>query len=36
MLTGSMDNTLKLWKLKSHELGYSFKADEWARRDDGT
>ena len=24
-----MDNTLKLWKLKTHELVYSFKADEY-------
>ena len=21
---------MKLWKLKTHELVYSFKADEWA------
>ena len=27
-ITVSLDNTMKLWKLKSHELVYSFKADE--------
>lgn len=29
-ITVSLDNTMKLWKLKTHELVYSFKADEWA------
>lgn len=27
-ITASLDNTMKLWKLKTHELVYSFKADE--------
>ncbi|KAK8827772.1 hypothetical protein WA556_000741 [Blastocystis sp. ATCC 50177/Nand II] len=27
-ITVSLDNTMKLWKLKTHELVYSFKADE--------
>lgn len=28
LLTGSLDNTLKVWKLKSHELAYTFKEGE--------
>lgn len=31
-ITVSLDNTMKLWKLKTHELVYSFKADEWGAR----
>lgn len=28
LLTGSLDNTLKVWKLKSRELAYTFKEGE--------
>ena len=30
-MTGSLDNTLKMWQLRSHELLYSVKSEEWAR-----
>ena len=30
LLTGSLDNTLKIWKLKSHELTYTFKEGAYA------
>lgn len=28
LISGSLDNTVKLWKLKTQELSYSFKAQE--------
>ena len=30
LVTGSLDNTLKMWQLRSHELLHSVKSDEWA------
>ena len=30
LITGSLDNTVKLWKLKTNEMTYSFKAQEYA------
>lgn len=29
LISGSLDNTVKLWKLKTQELSYSFKAQEY-------
>lgn len=29
LVTGSLDNTLKLWQLKSQELLFSVKSDEY-------
>lgn len=30
LVTCSLDNTLKMWQLRSHELLHSVKSDEWA------
>ena len=29
LVTGSLDHTLKMWQLRSHELLYSVKSEEW-------
>lgn len=29
MITGSLDNTLKMWLFRNYELTYSVKADEY-------
>lgn len=32
LVTGSLDNTLKMWQLRTHELLYSVKSEEWVWR----
>ena len=36
LVTGSLDNTLKMWQLRTHELLYSVKSEEWVWRGDVT